>query len=114
MDPHATITPIIDENTRNMLVPAGVTGIVYLILSGQMLTFRTGLGAILASLTCGYFGALATARILHLQADSYSLLGAAWGFVGHMALMGVIKLGESWRADPQRFLARFFPFIRRP
>lgn len=113
MDPN-TVTPVIDMNTRNMLVPAGVTGVLYLILSGQALTFRVALGAVLACLTCGYFGTIATARIFHLQPDSYSLLGAAWGFMGHMMLMGVIKLGDAWRADPQKFISRWIPFLRRP
>lgn len=108
-----TVVPVIDPNTRDMLIPAAATGIVYLILSGQTLTLRIAFGAMISSLCCGYFGTLATIHIFNLGTSWYSLLGAAWGFTGHMTLMGVIKLGQSWRDDPQEFLARIFPFIRR-
>lgn len=112
MDP-ATVQPVISSETRDLLVPAGGLGLVYLILSGQPLTLRIAIGALAASLCCGYFGALGTAHAFHLGPDWYSVLGAGFGFIGHMALMGVIKMGESWRQDPAGFLSRFIPFIRR-
>lgn len=109
----APVNPIIDSTTRDLLIPAAGTGIVYLILSGEMITVRLAIGALLASMMCGYFGTLATAHILKLGTDWYPILGAGFGFVGHMALLGVIKLGQSWRADPAAFIARFVPFIRK-
>lgn len=112
MDP-ATVSPVINQQTRDLLIPAAGTGIVYLILSGQPMTFRLAFGAMAASLMCGYFGAKAVATAFHLGPDWYSILGAAFGFVGHLGLMGVIKLGEMWRQDPSGFIARFIPFLQR-
>lgn len=109
----SSVTPFIDQSTRDLLVPAAGTGIVYLILSGQPMTIRLAVGAMSASLMCGFFGAKAVATAFHLGPDWYSILGAGFGFVGHLALMGVIKLGELWRQDPSGFIARFLPFVQR-
>lgn len=107
------VQPIIDQDTRNILLPAGILGALYLILSGQALTLRIAIGAMMASLTGGYFGTRATAQLFHLGTDWYSILGAGYGFVSYLLLLGVIKLGEAWRADPQGFLTRFLPFMRK-
>jgi len=112
MDP-ASIAPVISPQTRDLLVPAGATGIVYLILSGQPMTWRLAIGALGASLSCGYFGTMAATQAFHMGPNWYSVLGAGFGFIGHMALMGVIKFGELWRQDPAGLLSRFIPFMRR-
>lgn len=112
MDP-SVVTPVIGQQTRDILVPAAATGFVYLILSGQMLTFRIAVGALISALTLGYFGTMATVRMFHLGPEWYSICGAGFGFIGHLALLGIIRLGKSWEADPRGFLAQFLPFIRR-
>lgn len=107
------VTPLISPQQRGILIAACGGSLISLLFMREPFNWKTAVAAMASGLFSSYYCVELIGRTFKLDPGWYGAMGAAFGLLAMTLLGGIFKLAQSWREDPQAFLERWVPWLKK-